>query len=116
MWQQGIKGTFAIDVAITRDGLALPIDPNPRVNGTTYPTTIAQRLGVSSWRAEGVATGVRTLEGVDLGELEFSSETGRGVVIFNWGPVCDGTVGIFAAAPTETEQRRLVGRVAELLA
>jgi len=54
LYREGMKGTFAFDVAVTRKGVGtdyLAIECNPRFNGASYPTVIAHKLGLESWVA-----------------------------------------------------------------
>jgi len=44
MTNEGMKGFFAFDLAVTKDGKYAVIECNPRVNGATYPTIIALKL------------------------------------------------------------------------
>ena len=51
---QGMKGIFAIDVAVVQAqrGLRFPaIECNPGCNGATYPSMIAQKLDIPEWSA-----------------------------------------------------------------
>ena len=78
---QGMKGIFAFDVAIvqTKQGLRFPaIECNPRFNGASYPTMIAQKLDIPEWSAISLSTKHRTLADIDLSDLEFDRRTGEG--------------------------------------
>lgn len=69
-----MKGIFAFDVAVvqTDKGLRFPaIECNPRFNGATYPTLIAQKLGIREWSAFACATQQRDLEDIDISDIAF---------------------------------------------
>lgn len=96
----GIKGIFAFDVAVvqTPEGLRFPaIECNPRFNGASYPTLIAQKLGISEWSAITFSTKYRSLADIDLTDIEYDYKTGEGAVIVNWGPVLEGKLMILLA-------------------
>jgi len=94
MGSNGMKGYFAFDVAITPKG-PFVIECNPRFNGSTYPTVIAQKLCVPVWRAQIIETEYRSLADVrDFHKIEFNPRTKKGVIIINWGSVKSGKLGI----------------------
>lgn len=96
----GIKGIFAFDVAIvqTTSGLRFPaIECNPRFNGASYPTLIAQKLNVPQWSAVNFSTKHRVLADIDLSDIEFDSKTGEGAVIVNWGTISEGKLVVLMA-------------------
>ena len=96
----GMKGIFAFDVAVvqTDAGLRFPvIECNPRYNGATYPTMIAQKLDIPEWTAVYMHTRHRALGDVDLSDIEFDSRTGEGAVLVNWGTVLTGKLMILMA-------------------
>ncbi|MBK5968440.1 MULTISPECIES: ATP-grasp domain-containing protein [Thiorhodovibrio] len=72
----------------------LAIECNPRFNGASYPTLVADKLGVSEWLAIAFGTRHRCLADLDLNGLEYNPDTGTGVVLVNWGPI---QVGKFLA-------------------
>lgn len=100
MYRKGMKGFFAFDLAIT-ERRVFAIECNPRWNGSTYPTKIAQKLGVSHWKARSLHTCVRNLSDIDLGELEFDPDKKKGVVLVNWGCVTEGKLGVMIAGRPE---------------
>lgn len=113
----GIKGIFAFDVAVvqTEQGLRFPaIECNPRYNGASYPTMIAQKLGITEWSAITLSTGHRTLADIDLSEFEFDSKTGEGVVIVNWGTILEGKLVILLAGSPTFQQSLAVEIAARL--
>lgn len=96
----GIKGIFSFDVAITQteSGLRfLAIECNPRFNGSSYPTLIAQKLDIPQWSAINFSTRYRTLADIDLSEIEYDHKTGEGAIIVNWGTVLEGKLMIMMA-------------------
>jgi carbamoylphosphate synthase large subunit len=98
--EQGMKGIFAFDVAIaqTTSGLRFPaIECNPRFNGATYPTLVAQKLGITEWSALNFSTKYRSLDKIDLKDIEYDSRTGEGAVLINWGTVLEGKLVILMA-------------------
>jgi hypothetical protein len=103
----GMKGIFAFDVAVvqTEQGLRFPaIECNPRYNGASYPTMIAQKLGISEWSAVTFSTTHRSLADFDLSDIEFDSKTGEGVIIVNWGTILEGKLVILLAGPPTFQQ------------
>jgi hypothetical protein len=103
----GMKGIFAFDVAVvqTTTGLQFPvIECNPRYNGATYPTIIAQKLDIPEWQAVSLSTQHRSLAAIDLGDIEFDRLTGEGVVIVNWGTVSEGNLVLLLAGSPEFQE------------
>ncbi len=104
---RGMKGIFAFDVAVvqTDSGLRFPaIECNPRFNGASYPTLIAQKLGISEWRAITVSTEHRDLRYVDLSGIEFDKETQEGVILVNWGTVLAGKLMVLLAGTASRQE------------
>lgn len=100
MTEKGMKSIFAFDVAVvqTETGTdCFAIECNPRFNGASYPTGIAQKLKINSWSSENFATKYRSLDEIDLSGLEYDSSTGVGVIVVNWGVVLVGKLGILLA-------------------
>ncbi len=97
---RGMKGIFAFDVAVveTPDGVRFPaIECNPRFNGASYPTVIAQKLGIAEWTAQSFETRHRRLSDIDLRDIEYNRQTGEGVVIVNWGTLLEGKLVLLLA-------------------
>jgi hypothetical protein len=114
---RGIKGIFAFDVAIvqTDNGLRFPvIECNPRYNGASYPTLIAQKLGITEWSARSLSTRQRALSDIDLGEIEYDSKTGEGAIIVNWGTVIEGRLVILMAGSRDYQEALAVELEARL--
>lgn len=98
--EHGIKDIFAFDVAVvqTNNGLRFPaIECNPRFNGASYPTLIAQKLGIKEWSAVTFHTKYTDLEDIDLTNIEYDAITGEGAIIINWGTVLKGKLVILMA-------------------
>jgi len=96
----GMKGIFAFDLAIvqTDKGLRFPaIECNPRFNGASYPTLIAQKLGIEEWSAMSLSTQYRCLSDIDLTGIEYNGDTGEGAIIVNWGTILEGKLVILMA-------------------
>jgi len=114
MYRRGMKGVFAFDLAVTGSGEYLFIECNPRYNGATYPTKIAGKLGISRWAAKNFKTKRRDFADIDLGEAEFRQDRGSGAIIFNWGCVDDGKLGILLAG-TPDERLKFEEKLAVIL-
>ncbi len=102
-----MKGFLAFDVAVvqTEHGLRFPaIECNPRFNGASYPTVIAQKLDIPEWSAVTLSTRHRTLSDIDLSEIEFDIKTGEGAVIVNWGTISEGKLMILMAGSREYQE------------
>ncbi|KAB8331776.1 ATP-grasp domain-containing protein [Scytonema tolypothrichoides VB-61278] len=111
MVERGMKEIFAFDVAVVEDATHgktryLAIECNPRFNGASYPTGIAKKLNIPSWNCENFSTQYRSLEKLDLSDIEFNPQTNTGVVIVNWGAVLVGKIGILIAGGVQ-EQNEL---------
>ena len=104
---RGMKGIFAFDLAVveTPDGLRFDaIECNPRFNGASYPTVIAQKLDIPEWMASTFRTRHRTLSDVDLSGIEFDMKTGEGVVVVNWGTLLEGKLVLLLAGSREYQE------------
>jgi hypothetical protein len=114
---RGMKGIFAFDVAVvqTDHGLRFPaIECNPRFNGASYPTVIAQKLDIPEWSAVTMPTRHRTLADIDLSGVEFDMKTGNGVVLVNWGTVLEGKLLVLFAG-SRSRQNALMHELARRL-
>lgn len=106
MYDKGMQGIFAFDVGIVEEGDTvqyLPIECNPRFNGASYPTGIAQKLGLTGWTYEFFYTKHRSLASFDFTDLEFNPKTKTGVIMVNWGPLLIGKLGILFAGSLESQ-------------
>ncbi len=106
---KGMKGIFAFDVATvkTNNGVDyFAIECNPRFNGASYPTGVAQKLNIKSWSSDNFSTKYQSLDEIDLSGLEYDSSTGVGVIVVNWGSVLAGRLGVLIAGSI-TQQNQL---------
>jgi hypothetical protein len=106
MVQQGMKGKFAFDVAVIEEEKKtryFAIECNPRFNGSSYPTGMAEKLKLTSWSSETFTTHYRSLEKLDLSDIEFNPQTYTGIVLVNWGTILVGKVGILLAGSVEQQ-------------
>ena len=102
--EQGMKGIFAFDIAVLEehDGIRYAaIECNPRFNGASYPTVIAQKLDIPEWSAVTFRTKHQQLSGLDIRDLEFDMKTGEGLVIINWGTLLKGKLVLLLAGSEE---------------
>ena len=110
MASKGMKGIFAFDVATveTEAGIdCFAIECNPRFNGASYPTGIAQKLDINSWSSENFTTKYHSLDEIDLSGLEYDPQTGVGLIVVNWGSVLVGKLGmLFAGSITQQDELR----------
>ena len=108
MKDKGMKGIFAFDVATVKKDSKVDyfaIECNPRFNGASYPTGIAQKLDINSWCSDNFTTKYRSLDEIDLGELEYDPTTGTGAIIYNWGSVLVGKLGVLLAGSIEQQEK-----------
>ena len=113
----GIKGIFAFDVAIaqTTSGLRFPaIECNPRFNGASYPTLMANKLNITKWSALTFPTKYRNLEKIDLRDIEYNHKSGEGAILVNWGTVLEGKLVILLAGSPEYQEALAVELAARL--
>ena len=106
MAQLGMKEVFAFDVAVVENATEtryLGIECNPRFNGASYPTGVAKKLHISSWRCETFTTQYRSLDQLDLAGIEYDAQTSTGVVLVNWGSILVGRIGVLLAGPVEKQ-------------
>jgi hypothetical protein len=108
MAEREFKGIFAFDVAVIEEKGAkkfLAIECNPRFNGASYPTSIALKLDIPEWEARNYKTWHKSLADVDLKGLEYSSSSGEGVIIVNWGPILVGKLMVMLAGSSHTRSK-----------
>lgn len=106
MLEHGMQGIFAFDVGVLETATGtryMPIECNPRYNGASYPTIVANKLAISQWLARQLSTRHRSLGDIDLSGIEYNPQTGEGIVIVNWGCVQAGKLGVLFAGD---EQRQ----------
>ena len=105
--ERGMKGIFAFDVAVVDkpDGVSFAaIECNPRYNGASYPTIIAQKLGIKQWTAKTYSTHYRKLGDIFIDHIEYSRKTGRGVIVVNWGTIAEGRLMVLLAGNDEQQR------------
>lgn len=115
--ERGMQGIFAFDVAVVQTDRGLrfkAIECNPRFNGATYPTMVAQKLDIPEWSAVTFSTRHRRLSDVVLDGVEFAMNTGEGAVIVNWGTVRVGKLVILLAG-SQSYQKALAVELAARL-
>ncbi|MBE9067060.1 ATP-grasp domain-containing protein [Leptolyngbya cf. ectocarpi LEGE 11479] len=113
MYENGMKGTFGFDVAVVDDPEGpryLAIECNPRFNGSSYPTELAERLEIDTWCSETLSTDYRQLADLPMEGLEFDPVTKTGVVLVNWGTVQAGKLTVLLAGSVE-QQAELSHRI-----
>ena len=110
MAKKGMKGIFAFDVAtIENQTDCFAIECNPRFNGASYPTGIAQKLKIDSWCSDNFVTKYRSLDEIDLGDLVYNPATKTGAIIYNWGSVLVGKLGVLlAGSVAQQDELRLL--------
>ena len=108
LFGNGMKGIFAFDVAVVESTTGtryMPIECNPRFNGASYPTLIAEKLMATAWLARTFSTDKRRLQDIDLTGIEYNPVMQNGVVIVNWGPVLVGKLLVMLIGTPEIQQR-----------
>jgi hypothetical protein len=113
----GMKGIFAFDVAVvqTDRGLRFPaIECNPRFNGASYPTIIAQKMGIDEWSAITLSTHYRDLDSIHFEDLEYDHTSGEGIIIVNWGTVLEGKLMVLLAGDKDRQEALAVELEARL--
>lgn len=106
MGARGMQGIFAVDVAVVPDGGQVnyfAIECNPRFNGSSYPTLIAQRLGIPEWSSATYTTPKRSLQEIELRDLAFSPDTNEGVIVINWGTIQVGKISVLLAGSRQVQ-------------
>ncbi|VEP18966.1 conserved hypothetical protein [Hyella patelloides LEGE 07179] len=106
MAEKGMKGIFAFDVAVVKkenDIDYFAIECNPRFNGASYPTGIAQKLNIKSWSSDNFVTKYRSLDDIDLSGLEYERSTDTGVILYNWGSILVGRLGFLLIGSVEQQ-------------
>jgi len=105
--ERGMKGIFAFDVAVvkTDNGWRFPaIECNPRYNGASYPTIIANKLNITKWTALTFSTKHRSLSDIDLTDIEYDKKTKEGAILVNWGIISEGKLVILLAGSNEYQE------------
>lgn len=106
--EAGMRGIFAFDVAVIETAAGpeyVAIECNPRFNGSSYPTCVAERLGIRQWRSATCSLSPRAIADLNMEGLEFNPDTGKGIILVNWGTIHAGKLSILlAGTPTEQEE------------
>jgi hypothetical protein len=112
MVKRGMKEIFAFDIAVVEEAgqtSYLAIECNPRFNGASYPTFIAEKLDISSWTCETFKTQHHSLENFHVKDIEFQPQSNTGVVIVNWGTILVGKISVLlAGTPQQQKELRAV--------
>lgn len=91
--RQGMQGIFAFDLAVVKNETAevfYLIECNPRFNSATYPSLLAQKIGVAEWITITLPTPHRDLEQIDLSGIEYDPNKREGIILINWGCILYG--------------------------
>jgi hypothetical protein len=81
MGDRGMKGIFAVDVAVIPEATGtryVAIECNPRFNGSSYPTVVANDSTFPSGAAALTRPKVRSLSDLDLQDLAYDPATHKG--------------------------------------
>lgn len=109
LFSHGMRGIFAFDVAVVKDGCGIeyiPIECNPRFNAASYPTLIAKKLAIPRWQTRTFRTRLRTLANLSLADIEYNPADQSGVILVNWGTVLTGSL-VFLLAGSPVQQQAL---------
>ena len=103
MGSLGLRDWIGIDVAVVGGNNGsrryLPIECNPRHTGAAYPYYIAQKLKADFWAARTYHVKHKSFAELDLGELEYDPKTKKGWIVFLWGTIIDGKIGMVYCGP-----------------
>ena len=108
--ERGMKGIFAFDLAVVETPAGIrytAVECNPRFNGASYTTVIAQKLDIPEWRAMTFKTHHRKLSDLDISDIEFDMKTGEGLVIVNWGTLLKGKLVLLLAGSPDYQEALL---------
>ena len=106
MEKSGMKGIFAVDVAVVPEGNQthyVAIECNPRFNGSSYPTLVAKQLNIPAWSSATYPTQLRSTQELKLQDLAFNATTGKGVILINWGTIQAGKVSVLLAGSAQEQ-------------
>lgn len=107
MHHAGMRGRVGVDVLVSPDGEYYLSEVNARRTGATPYIDAANRLGVSSWSSMSLPTTARCVTDLDLNTNKLIYRPGRdeGLLLINWGPICEGKVGVmFIGSPDKWER------------
>lgn len=105
MYEKGMRGVWAFDVAVLKEDTVkyVLLECNPRYNGSTYPSMIGLKIGVSQWMCEAVQIPAGSLASLDLSGIEFDPQTKTGLILVNWGTVLVGKVSVMFCGPSDRQ-------------
>jgi hypothetical protein len=113
--RDGVRGIAAVDIALDHDGEIKIIECNQRWNGSTYPTVIAERLGLPTWMALAMKTRKERLSDIDLSGIAYDSASKTGVLIINNSFMSVGHEVTVLLAGTKEQQDMLRKELAQRL-
>lgn len=114
---QGMRGIFAFDVAVIEDACGtdyIPMGCKPRFTSVSYPTLIADKLGIPRWQTRVFYTRYRKIADLPIRDVEFNPYDQTGIVLVNWGTIQVGMVTILLAGTPEKQtnlQETLIQRL-----
>jgi hypothetical protein len=103
---EGLEDIFGIDVAVTPQGEFVIIECNPRWNGSTYFSQIADRLHIDTWSTATMATHFRSLADIKLDDLAYTASRKHGIILIHWGSIKNGKLRVLFAG-TQDQQHTL---------
>lgn len=86
MVEQGMQGPFAFDVAVSNERFFL-IECNPRFNGCTYYSQVAEKIKAHNWIARNLSVKTDSLSGLSLDGLVWDAQKKTGLIIISWGTI-----------------------------
>jgi hypothetical protein len=110
----GLEDVFGIDLVATPHGYQI-LECNARITSATYPTVVAQRLGITNWTTYKMPIRHASLKGLDLHTVAFDPKKGYGAIIINDSFMsASGEVSVLFAGP-EAAQTEAKTKLAALL-
>lgn len=103
MTEQGMKSTWAYDVAVTPAGEVYFIECNPRWNGASYYSHPAERLGANAWEGQYVTPKHTNFDFMfrDCHDWEYNPSRGNGIVLINWATIVAHKLGLLVIGTPE---------------
>lgn len=115
---EGLVDIFAFDVAAVENGNNveyLVVECNPRWNGASYPTTIAQKLDIrKAWSSRYLKPKKASLNDIKLNGLAYSKRKDSGAILVNWGCVPHGKLGVMVVGD-QKEQKLICEELAHVI-
>ncbi len=105
--EMGMQGIICFNMAVvqTKHGLRFPlIKCTPRYKDITYSSLIAQKLNIPQWCTVTLATRFRSIEEIDIKDIEYNCNTGEGAIIVNWGSIIHGKLTYMLSGETEYQE------------